>query len=319
MTHPQLVTLGELLVDFIGHPRAERLADVDSFSPKPGGAPANVAVGAQRLGLPSAFLGMVGRDAFGAMLRETLIREGVETRGLRETSSQPTTLAFVALSEQGVPSFSFVRHPGADLSLRPEDVDASLLRAARVFHFGSLSLCASPAREATGHALEIAREAGCYVTYDPNHRPALWSDDETARRQMLSVVAQVDLIKVSQEELRLLSGEEDLQAGAQKLRGMGPRVVVVTLGGEGMAATEGSAWMELPAEPVEVVDTTGCGDASMAGLIVALLEAMPGLRSGDAIPVDTLRAALAFANRCGAMAATQPGAIPALPRRAEVS
>ena len=319
MTSPQLVTLGELLVDFIGHPRAGRLADVESFSPKPGGAPANVAVGAQRLGVSSAFLGMVGRDAFGDMLRETLIREGVETRGLRDTSSQPTTLAFVALSEEGVPSFSFVRHPGADLSLRPEDVDASLLRAARVFHFGSLSLCASPAREATWHALEVARAAGCYVTYDPNHRPALWSDDETARRQMLSVVAQVDLIKVSRDELRLLSGEEDLRAGARKLRAMGPRVVVVTLGGEGIAATEGSAWVQLPPQAVAVVDTTGCGDAAMAGLIAGLLEGMPNLGAGATIQPGLLRKALDFANRCGAHAATQHGAIPSLPRRTDLA
>lgn len=318
MSAPQVVCLGEILIDFMGQPAAADLSGVEHFVPKPGGAPANVAVGLRRLGVSSAFIGMVGEDAFGRMLRGVLETEQVNTRGLASTAEQPTTLAFVAISETGVPSFSFVRHPGADQSLRVEDVDAALIANANVFHFGSLSLTSEPAYGATLYALEQAREARCFVTYDPNYRPALWSSVEQARDRMLEPMGHVDLLKVSIEELTMLTGETNRKAGVAQLHTLGPKVIVVTLGPEGMAASNGKAWVQLDAEPVETLDTTGCGDASMAGVITSLLRNIPALAAGAEVREDVLYRAIQFANRCGAIAATRIGAIPSLPYASEV-
>ncbi len=318
MSAPVVVYLGEILIDFMGQPAAADLSQVEHFVPKPGGAPANVAVGLRRLGVSSAFIGMVGEDAFGHMLRGVLEAEQVDTRGLTSTAEQPTTLAFVAISESGVPSFAFVRHPGADLSLRRENVDTERISAAKVFHFGSLSLVSDPAYSATWFALEQARKAGCFVTYDPNYRPALWSSVRQARDRMLEPMAHVDLVKVSVEELALLTGETTQEAGAATLHALGPKLIIITLGAEGIAASNGSAWVQLPAIPVAAVDTTGCGDASMAGVIASLLRDLPDLKAGMAVPEEVLLRAIHYANRCGAKAATRMGAIPSLPYASEV-
>lgn len=315
---PVVICMGEILVDLIASPRVDALEKAAHFVPHPGGAPANVAVGVQRLGVRSAFAGMVGRDAFGRLLANTLDGEGVDTRSLCATDAQPTTLAFVALSEAGVPDFSFYRHPGADLSIRMKDVDPGIFDAAKVFHFGSLSLTSDPARTTTMELLALAREKGLFVTYDPNYRPALWTDEVLARKRMAEPLAHVDLLKVSEDELALLSGTRDLAEGCATLAACGPKHIVVTRGGAGMTGCAGGELMAIPAEPVDVVDTTGCGDASMAGIIVHVVKALPELGGGAELPPDTFRTALHFANRCAGLAATRPGAIPSLPRAAEL-
>jgi fructokinase len=315
----EVVTMGEILIDFMGRPAGTALTDVETFVKKPGGAPANVAVGLARLEHPSAFVGMVGQDAFGDFLRRTLDEEAVDTRSLATCSDQPTTLAFVSSDENGVPSFAFYRHPGADLSLTPADINESVFEEARVFHFGSLSLVAEPAAEATRHCLKIARKKKLFVTYDPNFRPALWPNKEEAREKMLAPLGDVDLLKVSEDELRLLSQQKDLVEGCAAMMERGPGMVVVTRGEDGMLGWNSGEAVEVPPEKVDVVDTTGCGDSSMAGLIARLLECGVEVKRGAEMPLDKFEEAMRFANKCAAITATRLGAIPALPRREEVT
>ena len=317
-TYSEVVSMGELLIDFIAAETCDDLAEADTFLRKPGGAPANVACGLARLGRRAAFVGMVGDDAFGRYLKSVLDAEGVDTRSLAFTHDQPTTLAFVALNAQGVPTFSFCRHPGADLSLKASDIDPTVFDGARVLHFGSLSLVLKPAYDATRHCLQTAKERRMFVSYDPNYRPALWRNARSAREIMLEPLPFVDLLKVSDDELKLLSGESDIEAGCAAIAQRGPKSIVVTRGGEGMRGWNDGVIIDAPGIPVEVVDTTGCGDASMAGIIAWLLEAGLPLSKDFRIPNDTFEAALAFANQCAAHAATTHGAIPSLPYRRDV-
>lgn len=315
----EVVCMGEILIDFIGAPAGRPLEDAESFLKKPGGAPANVAVGLARLGRRSAFIGMAGDDAFGRFLRQVLDQEGVDTRSLVLTASQPTTLAFVAKDARGVPSFSFYRHPGADLSLRPEDIREEVFGGARCFHFGSLSLVAPPAADATWHCLDLARKHGLLISYDPNYRPALWKEEASAREQMLAPLGRVDLLKVSEEELCMLSGQSEMEAGCRTLAARGPRTIVVTRGERGLYGWNEGRTAEVAGQPVQVVDTTGCGDSSVAGLLTALLESGTPLGPNLPIQQELFAQALGFANRCAAITATQEGAIPAMPHREDLT
>lgn len=314
---PLVVCMGEILIDFLADPKGRGLVGAQSFTPAPGGAPANVAVGLARLGVPSGFIGMVGDDAFGERLRDTLVREGVDTRSLAVSSDQPTTLAFVALDAKGVPTYAFYRHPGADLSIRPADIDWSGFDSAAIFHFGSLSLVDNPARETTFACLARAQEREMTVSYDPNYRPALWPDVESARNHMLAPLEHVTILKLSEEELELLSGQSDIEAGCASIAERGPRVIVVTRGNNGMVLWSDGHTSSVSAERVEVVDTTGCGDASVAGFLTYVAESVH--QTGSLPPRDELERALTFANQCAAIAATSFGAIPSLPTREAVA
>lgn len=317
-TGPQVVTMGELLIDFMASPRVKHLEDAAHFTPKAGGAPANVAVGVRRLGVASGFIGMVGNDAFGRLLRGTLEAQEVDVRSLAESRDQPTTLAFVALDEQGVPDFTFYRHPGADLSLRFSDVDLSILEDARVFHFGSLSLVSPPAADTTRALLTFAGERGLFITYDPNYRAALWPDEELANRRMGEPLPQVTLLKVSHDEMKRLSGNDDIPAGCAELARQGPRCIVVTRGGDGVSGWLKGETFDIAERAVQVKDTTGCGDALMSGTIAGLLWAYPDLNRETEIEMGAFRRALEFANCCAALTATRLGAIPSLPTVDEV-
>ena len=312
----QVVCMGEILIDFAAAPKGKGLDGADSFSPAPGGAPANVAVGLSRLGIESAFVGMVGDDAFGELLRNTLEAENVDTRSLGKSTDQPTTLAFVALDEGGVPDFVFYRHPGADQSIQPSDLDLTVFDSAKVFHFGSLSLVSSPAYDTTYACLEQASKSNITVSYDPNFRPALWPDTDKARERMLEPLKYVTILKVSEEEFELLSGESDLSKGCAQLASQGPTTIVITRGKNGMTLWRDGETIDVQAEPVNAVDTTGCGDSSVAGFLTTLLETTDG-NIEEATP-ETLKSALQFANRCAAITAQSPGAIPALPRRSDL-
>lgn len=315
---PAAVTMGEVLFDMFGSPSVDDVADAEAFAPKPGGAPANVAVGLARLGAPSAFVGMVGDDAFGRKLRGVLEDNGVDTRSLAVSLNQPTTLAFVAMDPKGVPSYSFYRHPGADLSLKPADVDDAVFEGARAFHFGSLSLVLPPAYDATLHCLQNAKRSRMFVTYDPNYRPALWPKPEAAREKMLEPMGRVTLCKVSEEELAFLTGVDRIEPACEALAARGPRMIMVTRGEAGVVGWMNGKAFRIAGEAVDAVDTTGCGDASMAGVLAYLLEREPGLRESTVIAPELFEAALRFGNRCGAIAATRHGAIPSLPYRSEV-
>ena len=209
-----VVALGELLIDFT--PVSTDGAGCPTLKANPGGAPGNLLAALSRYGRRTAFLGKVGEDAFGRLLLESLRRAGVQTRGIRLTSSAFTTLAFVTLDAAGDRSFSFARKPGADTQLRWEEVDRSLIQRCRLFHFGSLSLTDEPARSATRAAVAYARELGRTVTFDPNLRLPLWPSPAEARAQILWSLCQADVVKLSDEEVDFLWGCSP-QEGARRL------------------------------------------------------------------------------------------------------
>ncbi|NQT85125.1 hypothetical protein HQ560_00070, partial [bacterium] len=218
-----VICLGELLIDFVSTEKGLPLSESPAFAKKPGGAPANVAVGLARMGLRSGFVGKVGTDAFGDFLSDTLDEAGVDVSHLARSTDARTTLAFVSLREDGSPDFAFYRNPGADMRLCEADIDMAWHEAARAFHFGSISLHPAEPKAATLKALGIARAAGQLISYDPNYRPALWPCPDLARDEMLGGFEHADVAKVSEEEWQFITGTADLEAGARVILERGVR------------------------------------------------------------------------------------------------
>lgn len=300
-----VVAVGEILMDVIATQRDVSLFDAPSFVPFPGGAPANVAVGVQRLGRSAAFIGKVGRDEFGVGLRDLLQREGVDVRGLRDDPQQLTTVAFVSLSDGGEPHFAFFA--GAHTALRVADLDLAVLYEARIVHGGSVALAHEPVRSATLAAWQIAHEHGALCSYDVNWRPMLWPDVAAGLAIARQPLAFADIVKMNAAELRLLSGLDDLHAGFLTLA-TNAALVVVTLGTGGcLYRCQGTIYAQ-PAPPVaEIIDTAGAGDAFMAALLAGLPEHPAQLS------VERLAAIMQRACRAGAIAVTRAGAMTALP------
>lgn len=308
-----ITALGELLIDFTqaGVSDSGQLL----FERNPGGAPANVLAAASRLGLSAAFIGKVGRDMHGEFLRDTLVGAGINTDGLVMSDEAFTTLAFVALGENGERSFSFARKPGADTLLRGEEVNSRLITESRVFHVGSLSLCAEPARSATFAALETAKQAGCVISYDPNYRAALWPDEETAKENMRSLLPYADIVKISDEEAELLTDFAQPETAAAAILEQGADLVAVTLGSGGAYIALKNGRCRVAGYKVAAVDTTGAGDAFWGALIFALLRS--GRKPHELTADDAVRFAK-FANAAAALCVSKRGAIPAMPTLAEV-
>lgn len=316
-----IISLGEVLIDLTQ--TGLREDGGPEFAAFPGGAPANVAVAAARLGAKAGFIGKVGRDGFGRQLRQTLEQEGVDTSSLFETDESPTTLAIVSVDEGGERSFAFYRQPGADTCLT-EGEAAQFLDAGelpKVLHFGSLSFTNEPSRTAALEAVRRAGEAGVLISYDPNFRPALWADKEEAVRRMKKPLPMVDILKVSDEELPLLTGTEDLEEGSRALAECGPELVLVTLGGDGVFYRLGERTGSIPGISVRVADTNGAGDTFLGALLSRLVRCAGDGGSIDlpALPDKVLREHLEFANRAAAKTCSRPGAIPAMPTLEEMN
>jgi fructokinase len=310
-----IVCLGELLVDMFPAELGRSLVEVSAFRPKPGGAPANVAVAAVRLGAESAFIGKVGDEAFGHHLADVLRQEGVDVRGMRFDEEARTGMAFIAMPDENTSEFVFYRNPGADMRLRPDELDGDLLQETRAFHFGSLSLGAEPSRSATLEAVKIAHEAGALVSFDVNYRPTLWSSPEEAYDRVMATVPHVDLLKVNEVELALLGGSEDVDAATQALLRLGPELCVVTLGPEGSYFRIAEGGEHIPPFRVKTVDATGCGDAFIAGLLCRLVVRADWR---DQLRMGRMRENLRYANAVGALTSLTQGVIPALPTAAAV-
>lgn len=266
----------------------------------PGGAPANVAVGIARLGGQSAFIGRVGDDPFGRFMYKTLADEQVDVQQMRLDQAHRTSTVVVDLDDHGERSFTFMVRPSADLFLEPDDLPS--FSAGEWLHVCSIALSAEPSRSATFQAMEAIREAGGYVSFDPNIRPDLWPDENALRRCLEQALQSADVVKLSVEELAFLTENEHVNAGLEALMQRCPaRLVLVTQGKEGVIAWHEGSVKHYPATPVQCIDTTGAGDAFVAGLLY-------GLAAGqDLTPV------IALAQRCGALATTAKGAMTALP------
>ncbi len=309
----EICCIGEVLMDFVALDRSERLLDAGTFQRCAGGAPANVAVGIARLGGRSSIISCVGVDCWGDYLVEVLQKEGVEVRGMQRTSDASTTLAFVSLSKEGERDFSFMRCPGADTRLSVESLDTSLLDECGLLHFGSFGLSSEPSRTATLAAVMRARSNGAVVSLDVNYRASVWLSPEDAIVCVESILPEVDILKVSEEEAELLTGSADPVDAAKQLIKNGPRLVLVSLGSEGCLCVSAAARFKVDAFAVTCVDATGAGDSFIAAFLQRFVEAK--------MPFDdslALEDACRFACAAASLTVTGYGAIPALPRRAAV-
>jgi fructokinase len=306
-----ITAIGEILIDLTQ--TGKNGAGVPTFAANPGGAPANVAVAAARLGCSTAFIGKVGADSLGGYLRQVLEENGVDHSGL-QVGESATTMAIVSIDETGERSFRFLR--GADCEMVPEDVDEKMAQNSRILHFGSVSLTQGIARSATIFTARAAHRAGMLVSYDPNYRPALWRTKRDALEWMSLPLPLVDIIKLSEEELPLLTGSEDLEEGSRALEEQGIRLVMITLGAKGAFCRWQGESFTVPSVPAKVADTNGAGDTFMGAVLSRLCrreeKPLENLERGE------LEEILAFANRAAAITCSRSGAIPAMPTLAEV-
>lgn len=307
-----ITAVGEILIDLTQSGVNE--LGIPVFAANPGGAPANLAVAAARLGAKSAFIGKVGTDSFGTFLRNTLIENKVDVSGMVTDLKNRTTLAVVAVDRQGERTFSFYRDPSADVNLCADEIADEQLKNTKYLHFGSVSLTTDPARSATLYAAKTAKQYGATISYDPNYRASLWSDEGTAIERMLEPLELVDVLKVSDEELPLLTGTSDLDKGSQLLADKGITLVLVTLGANGAFYRFGNHTGHIPGVKVTVGDTNGAGDTFFGATLSQLCK----FESLSDITVSELENILAAANKAAAITTSRHGAIPAMPTYSEV-
>lgn len=307
-----VVCFGDLLMDFVPTESGLAFSDLPTFKPVPGGAAANVAVGLAKLGRNSAFMGKVGDEPFGHLLIQTLRREGVDVDAIRTESRARTALAFVTLAKDGERDFMFYRHPSADMLFTPAEVDQEKIESAPIFHFDSISLAAEQPRETALFAADLARASGKLISYDVNLRLPLWRDADEAKAGILDGMARADVVKLSDDELDFMTGSRSADAIRSFWRD-GLKLVVLSLGSEGCIAVTERGEQVIRSISVDAVDTTGSGDAFVAGLLAGLSE-NPGLLDDDQAIAATCR----LANIAGALTATARGAIPSLPTQEQV-
>ena len=306
------MALGEVVSDIY---RGENLSDVElGFVARPGGAPANVAVAASRLGAGAAFVGSVGEDLFGDFILRALESEGVETGGVgRQSPPTRTSLAFVEIGPDGDREFTFYRSsPAADELLSAEDVTDDLVAGASFVNFGSIPLIREPARSATHRIAQLARERDVPVAFDVNYRAHLWEGREAAREAVDPLLDLSTIVKLGDDELEPLLGTADADEAARMLLDRGVALVLVSRGPEGASYATRGFKGEVPTFDIgEVVDATGAGDAFLAATLVHLSGGR--LDEEERVREATLRGCAA-----GALACTAYGAMSALPTLEEL-
>ena len=310
-----VVALGELLIDFTEYGTSDQGNGL--FEACPGGAPCNVLAMLRKLGKSCAFVGKVGNDMFGKLLRQVIVEAGINADSLMLDDAIPTTLAFVKTLEGGDRDFSFYRKPGADMMLTEEELPLEVIRNTRIFHFGTLSMTHSGVRRATVKAVETAKAGGAWISFDPNLRPPLWEDLEEARKAISWGLSQCDILKIADNELLFMTGTEDFARGAAQLQRQYPNIKVlnVTAGADGSYSFYGTD------EPVfvpacklgGVVETTGAGDTFCASVLNYLLE-----KGMDRLTACQREEMLRFANTAAYLVTTRKGAIRAMPEREQV-
>ncbi|XP_074282775.1 putative fructokinase-5 [Silene latifolia] len=309
MASPPIVSFGEMLIDFVPDEAGVSLAESRGFVKAPGGAPANVACAITKLGGASAFMGKVGDDEFGKMLVDILKKNGVNTAGVCFDKDARTALAFVTLKKDGEREFMFYRNPSADMLLKESELNLDLIKKAKVFHYGSISLITEPCRSAHLAAMKAAKEAGIILSYDPNVRLPLWPSHEAARDGIKSIWNEADIIKVSDDEVQFLTQQDPTKEEVVKtLWHDGVKLLLVTDGDKGCRYFTKSFKGSVKGFAVKTIDTTGAGDAFVGSFLYHLAKD-PSILQDE----SKLKEVLTISNACGAIATTQKGAIPALP------
>lgn len=308
-----VVALGELLIDFTENGISQQGNPI--LEANPGGAPCNVLAMLNRLGKKTAFIGKVGEDSFGQQLRKAVEESGTDVTNLLMDKEVPTTLAFVHKLPNGDRDFSFYRNPGADMMLKKEEVSEDIIKSGKIFHFGTLSSTHEGVRQATRYALEIAKENGLFISFDPNLREPLWDSLEHAKEEIRYGLSKCDILKISDNELEFMTGTKDYGKGIEILRGQYPiPLIFLTLGKEGSRAYYGDIVVEeKPFLQENTIETTGAGDTFTGCALGYILE--HGL---DGLTQDNLRELLVFANAGASMITTRKGALKVMPEREEI-
>ncbi|WP_312641544.1 carbohydrate kinase [Hydrogenoanaerobacterium sp.] len=309
-----IIAVGECLIDFVSRKddQGKRLV----LEGNPGGAPANVLAMAAKLGLRTSFISKLGQDSFGDFLKDSIADAGVDTQNMIMTEKHPTTLAFVTLDSTGNRSFAFYRNQTADVMLTEQEIDYDEIAKARVFHFGSVSMSAEPARTATLQAAQYAHKQGVMVSYDPNLRELLWQSLREAKEVMLQGMQYANVVKVSDEELVVLTGTQDLEQGMRSLfEQYNLSLLAVTMGPKGCVCCCKAGVFSSKTFDVACVDTTGAGDAFWGACLYQILKNEKAL---DQYTARDMKQLMDFSNAAGSLTTTQKGAIPAMPTEEQI-
>ena len=308
-----VTTLGELLIDFTENGSSSQGNPL--LEANPGGAVCNVLAMLEKLGKKTAYIGKVGQDMFGTQLKEAVEEVGIDTRNLIMDPVYHTTLAFVHTYPDGDRDFSFYRDPGADMMLTKEEVSEELIRDSRIFHFGTLSSTHPGVREATRYAIDVAKDAGCIITFDPNLRPPLWKSLEDAKIEIEYGMSKCDVLKISDNEVEFMCGTDDYDKGAAMIQEKyNIPLVLVTMGKAGSRAYyKGMIVEAAPFLQENTIETTGAGDTFCASTLNYVLE--HGL---DNLTEENLKELLTFANAAASLITTRKGALRVMPSKQEV-
>lgn len=307
-----VIALGELLIDFTMNGQSEQGNNM--FEACPGGAPCNVLALLNKMGKKTAFIGKVGKDQFGALLRDTITEAGIDASNLMVDENVNTTLAFVHTFPDGDREFSFYRNPGADMMLTADEVNPEVVKDTKVFHFGTLSMTHEGVREATKKAVETAKSNGCLVSFDPNLRPPLWSSLDLAKEQMEYGFGKCDILKISDNEIQFVSGKEDYDEGIAYLQETyNIPLILLTMGKDGSRAYYKGMRVERPGFSVKAIETTGAGDTFCGSSLNYLVD-----HDFENLTEEQLGEMLTFANAAAALVTTKKGAIKAMPVKEEV-
>lgn len=301
--------LGEMLIDFTMQGRNDQGQRV--FAQNAGGAPANVMAAMAKLGV----IGKAGNDMHGRFLKETLKQCGIDSTGFTLSDDYFTTLAFVDVKPDGEREFSFARNHGADKMLEKCDIPLELIRSSGILHIGSISLTDEPARSTTLFAVQKAKEAGCVISFDPNYRASLWTSEETAKKQMRSMIPYVDLMKISEEETMLLTGESDYKKAAEILVQSGVKIVAVTLGKQGAFVQTEHGGQLVKGFRNKAIDATGAGDAFWGGFLFQFSRCE---KAPENITAKEAAEFADFGNAVASVCVQKHGAIPAMPNMTQV-
>lgn len=314
----KIIAIGEALIDFIPESAGSAIKDVDAFLPAVGGAPANVCGAFTKLGGKSEMITQLGMDGFGDKILDAFKEAGIGSSYVKRTDTANTSLAFVALKEDGNREFSFYRNPGADMLFRAEDVQKEWFEDAYALHFCSVSLGDFPMKEAHCIAIQYALESDAVISFDPNLRPALWKDSAEMIATVKEFIPSADIVKISDEELEAITGETSIEAALESLFTGRVKLVIYTEGSKGARAFTKKASAVAECMKVKAVDTTGAGDGFIGAFLWCLHRDGVTAEQLEELSGDKLEEYLRFANAFCGISVQKKGAIPSYPTLEEL-
>ncbi len=310
----KLIAIGEALIDFAPSQTGKKIKEVESFSPKTGGAPANVCGAFTRLGGSSEMITQLGNDPFGDKILDDFLSHQIGCSYVLRTERANTSLAFVSLAADGNREFSFYRNPGADMLLSEDEIQKEWFQDCGVLHFCSVSLGDFPMKEAHRKAILYAKEQGALISFDPNIRLALWKSPKALKAAILEFLPYADILKVSDEELEFITGETDIEKAKHTLLAHS-RLIIYTTGSNGAQAYTKTVSSQADGFKVAAVDTTGAGDGFIGSFLYQLCA---GGKEIETLQADELRDYLRFSNGFCALSVQKHGAIDSYPSQEEV-